>query len=302
MTLTQDLNREKNRVGLVSGSLKVNEYDDAEANVAAHIDPKNWNIEITTKTGFNPLRDRRQRAFARKKKIENGKRKVLEDVLTHELAHWELPFGSGYGCPFDPYWHDKISEAVKDALPEDKKGQAGYVANAFEDMVINPRCREFKGDFSGQVLFWDDQGFATREQGQEHYTPFYEAFVKLNMHLFGDNADRALLKRHYSNDERVEEAVKKTVQELSLQEEIQDTSGLFARDQWSRMASIFTRNLAELLDVSPTEQLSAYSNGNNGQQDKQKAGNGVEQKTATREGKEEIAYGRYKGVFLIDKY
>ncbi len=289
MSLIQDLNREKNRIGLVSGSLKVNEYDDAKDNVSAHINPTNWNIEITTRTGFEPIRDRRQRAYARKKKIENGKRKVLEDVLAHELAHWELPFNSGFGCPFDVYHHDKILEAVKEALPEDKKPQASYVANAFEDSIINPRCREFKGDFSGQVLFWDGQGLQCREKGQEAYTPFYEAFVKLNMHLFGDGADKALLKRHYSNDKKVENAVKKTIQELDLQENIQDTSPLFAREKWQQMASVFARNLAELLDIPPTERLSAYS-----QPDKQEAGNGVEQKAGTREGKEEIAHGRYK--------
>ncbi|MBI2507427.1 hypothetical protein HYV89_00565 [Candidatus Woesearchaeota archaeon] len=285
MTLIQDLNREKNRIGLVSGNLKINEYDDAEQNVSAHINPKNWNIEITMKKNFNPINDRRQKAYARKKKIEDGRKKLLEDVLAHELAHWELPFSSGYGCPFDPYNHDKITEAVKEALPEDKKAQAGYVANAFEDLIINPRCREFKGDFSGQVLFWDDQGFQCRKQGRESYTPFYEAFVKLNMHLFGDNSDKALLKRHYSNDKKVEKATKKTIQDLSLQENIQDTYPLFAKGQWPNMASAFAKNLADLLETKPTEKLSAHSDN----------GNGVEQKAATREGKEEIAYGRYKG-------
>ena len=297
MTLIQDLNREKNRIGLVSGSLKINEYDDAEQNVSAHINPKNWNIEITMKKNFNPINDRRQKAYARKKKIEDGRKKVLEDVLAHELAHWELPFSTGYGCPFDPYNHDKITEAVKKALPEDKKAYAGYVANAFEDLIINPRCREFKGDFSGQVLFWDDQGFQCKKQGQKSYTPFYEAFVKLNMHLFGDNSDKALLKRHYSNDKKVEKATKKTIQDLNLQENIQDTYPLFAKGQWQNMASAFAKNLADLLETKPTEKLSAHSgNGSgNGQEDEQKAGNEVEQKAATREGKEEIAYGRYKG-------
>ena len=296
MTLIQDLNREKNRIGLVSGSLKINEYDDSEQNVSAHINPKNWNIEINLKRDFNPITDKRQRAYARKKKIEDGKRKLLEDVLAHEMAHWELPFSSSYGCPFDPYNHDKIIEAVKEALPEDKKAQASYVANAFEDLMINPRCKEFNEDFSGQVLFWDDQGFQCKKQGQKSYTPFYEAFVKLNMHLFGDNSDKALLKRHYSSDRKVEKAVKKTIQDLNLQENIQDTSPLFIKEQWQRMASAFAKNLADLLETKPTEKLSAHSDDGNGsgQEEKQQAGNGVEQKAATREGKEEIAYGRYK--------
>ena len=130
------------------------------------------------------------------------------------------------------------------------------------------------------------------QHGQKNYTKFYEAFVKLNMHLFGDNTDKALLKRHYSNNTQINQAVKKTIQELNLQENIQDTSVLFRKENWPRMASIFAKNMAVLLEEAPTEKLSAYSN-ENGEQDKQE-GNGVEQKTATREGKEEIAYGRYK--------
>jgi len=294
MTLTQELNREKNRIGLVSGSLKIKEYDDTENNISAHINPKNWNIKINLKKGFEPIKDRRQKAYARAKKIKDGKKKLLEDVLSHELAHWELPFNSGYGCPFNTYYHDLILESVKEALPEDKQGQAGYVANAFEDMIINPRCKEFKGDFSGQVLFWDDQGFQCKENGQENYTPFYEAFVKLNMYLFGDNKDKALLKRHYSNNEKVNKAVEKTVQELNLQENIQETYPLFEKENWQQRASIFTKNLAELLEIQPSEKLSAFSDNGDNKGEKQEAGNGVEQKTRTKEGKEEIAYGRYK--------
>jgi len=297
MKLTQELNRTKNRVGLVSGSLKVNEYDEAEQNISAHIDPRNWRIELNLRKGFDPISDRREKAYARAKKIEDGRKVLLEDILHHELAHWELPFNSGNGCPYDTYNHDLILEAVKKSLADDKKGHASYVTNSFEDLMINPRCKEFKGDFSGQVLFWNDQGKTTQEKlNQDHYTPFYEAFVKLNMHLLGDNKDRALLKRFYSNDKKVDEAVKKTVDELNLPENIQDTSMLFNKRNWSNMASIFARNLADLLEQTPTEKLSAFSrNGSGSSQGEPQAGNGVEQKAGTGEGKEEIAYGRYGG-------
>ena len=164
MTLIQDLNRTKNRIGLVSGALKLNEYDNTDSNVTASIDPRNWNINLTLKKDFQPVKDKRQKAYARKKEIEDGKRVLLEDILMHELAHWELPFNSGYGCPYDPYNHDKILEAVEQSLPEDKKNQASYVANAFEDLMINPRVREFNNSFSGQILFLDDQGLQMKEQ------------------------------------------------------------------------------------------------------------------------------------------
>ena len=296
--LRQKLYEQKNRIGLVGGTIKINEYDEAEQNVTAHITPEGWNIEISVKKGFNPIRDRRQKAYARKKKITDGLETLLTHIgILHESAHWELPVDSQKGCPYDVYNLDKILESVKQALPEDKKQHASYVANSFEDMIVNPRCREYNGDFSGQVLFWDDQGLSCKQNGLKNYTPFYEVFVKLNMHLWGDNTDRSLLKRHYSNDKRVDEAVKKVIKDLALEENIQDTSVLFSRHNWQRMAEIFTRNLADLLDVSPQERLSAFSQDGkgDGETQEQKAGNGIEQKMGAREGKEEIAFGRYGG-------
>jgi len=296
--LRQKLYEQKNRIGLVGGTIKLNEYDEAEQNVSAHISPEGWNIEISVKKGFDPIKDKRQKAYARKKKITDGLETLLTHVgILHEPAHWELPVDSHRGCPYDVYNHDKILEAVKQALPDDKKQHASYVANAFEDMIINPRCREFNGDFSGQVLFWDNEGLTCKEKGLPNYTPFYEAFVKLNMHLWGDNTDRALLKRHYSKDKKVEMAVKKVVKDLSLQENIQDTSVLFVKQNWQRMATAFTKDLADLLEVSPQERLSAFSQDGkgDGESKEQKAGNGIEQKMPSREGKEEIAFGRYGG-------
>ncbi|MDP4012581.1 MAG: hypothetical protein Q8R00_03170 [Candidatus Nanoarchaeia archaeon] len=291
MTLIQELNRIKNSIGLVSGTLKLNEYDDTDKNVSAHIDPRNWSIELNINRGFNPITDRRQKAYARKKKIEDGKKQLLTDILHHELGHWELPFHSGFGCPYDVYNHDLILEAVKEALPEDKQGQAGYVANAFEDLINNTRCKEYTGNFSGQVLFWDDEGFQCKRAGQKGYTPFYEAFVKLNMHLWGDNSDKALLKRHNTKEieqaVKVEEAVNKVVKELSLDKV--DTVKLFNKSEWPEMASQFAAALAPLLEIPPTERLSAYQNG-----EKEQEGNGLEEKASAKEGKEEITYGRYK--------
>ncbi len=294
MTLIQELNKTKNRIGLVGGSLKINEYDDLEHNVSAAINLNTWDIEINLKKGFNPIKDKKQRTYAKKKKIQDGEKILLEDILHHELAHWELPFDSGYGCPCNIYNHDLILESIKKVLPIDKQVQDNYVTNAFEDLIINPRVKEFKGDFSGQVLFWDNEGLYCKEKGQKFYTPLYEAFVKLNMHLFGDNADKALLKRHYSNDKKIDEAVKKVIQELNLPKNIKDTSVLFDKGQWPGMASIFAKNLADLLEISPTERLSAFSQSSEDKEQDKQYGNGIEQKMSSKEGKEEIAYGRYK--------
>ena len=296
--LRQKLQEKKSRVGLVGGSLKITEYDEAEKNIKAFSTPEGWNINIELRKGFNPVSDKRQKAYARKKKIEDGLETLVSDVMLHELGHWELPYGSSYGCPYDIYNHDKILEAITQALPQDKKGQASYVANAFEDILVNSRAREYQGSFSGQVLFWDNEGLTAKERKQDNFTPFYEAFVKLNMHLIGDSTDKSLLKRHYSKSKKVDDAVTKVIKDLRLPENISEAENgtriLFNREQWPRMASIFARDIADLLETSPTERLSAFSKPGDGQeQGKPESGNGIEQKIGTREGKEEVAYGRY---------
>lgn len=287
MELIQELNRTKNKIGLVGGSLTINEYDDAQENITACINPNNWNIEFNLRKDYNPIQDKRQKAYARKKKIEDGKKQMLEDILHHELGHWELPFTSGFGCPYDIYNHDLILEEIKKALPNDKQGQAGYVANAFEDLLVNTRAKEFTKNFAGQVLFFDEQGVKTK-QG---YSPFYEAFVKLNMWLWGDNSDKALVKRHFKNSEKIADAVNKAIQDLDLNEKKDITKRLFNKKDWPEMARKFTTALAPLLDEQPKEKLSAYESDSNKDP---KPGNGVEEKLPTKEGKEQIASRRYQ--------
>ena len=292
--LKQKLYAQKNRIGLVGGAIKIDEYDESEHNVSASISLQNWNIQVSVRKGYSPVQDRRQKAYARKKKIQDGLETLVTDVTCHEFAHWQLPNYSERGCPYDIYNHDKILEAVKSALPEGKMGHAKYVANAFEDMVCNPRVKEWKGDFSGQVLFWDGEGLACKEKGQKTFNQFYEAFVKLNMHLWGDNSDRALLKRHYADGKEVNEAVSEVVSGLNLPANIKDTSILFDKKMWPEMAGIFARNLAHLLEESQTERLSAFSReGGEGDKKEEQAGNGIGQKIGTKDGKEEIAFGRY---------
>ncbi len=66
----QKLTMEKNKIGLVGSLISIKEYDKAENDVSAHINPQNWNIEISVKKGFSPIQDKRQKAYARKNKIE----------------------------------------------------------------------------------------------------------------------------------------------------------------------------------------------------------------------------------------
>src|SRR3989344_4493933 len=101
ISLRQKLNQQKNKVGLVGGTVNYNEYDEQEQYVSAHINPEGWRIEVNVKKGWNPIQDKRQKAYARKKDITDGLETVVMHVGgLHEPAHWELPYGSERGCPF----------------------------------------------------------------------------------------------------------------------------------------------------------------------------------------------------------
>ncbi|MFH1710735.1 MAG: hypothetical protein ABH840_00315 [Nanoarchaeota archaeon] len=301
--IEQKMNIEKNKIGLVGGRIKIKEYDESENDVSACISPQGWNVEISVRRDFNPIQDKRQKAYARKKQISDGLETLLSGITIHEFGHWELPHGSEKGCPYDTYNHDKILEAIKGALPEDKKGHASYVANAFEDIIDNARCREWQGNLTGQVLFWDNEGLRCKREGQKGYTPFYESFVKLNIGLSCDGSDKALLKRYFTQNEKVDEGVRKVAEDWELNTDkekipvnLKDTSELFDRTRWPEMAASFARNLADLLEETPKERLSAFSssgNGNGEVGEEQKPGNGIEEKAKSRDGKEEISYGRY---------
>ena len=122
--LRQKLHTLKNRIGLVSGAIKIEEFDEAEHNVAAQISPQGWNVEVSVKRGYEPISDKRQKAYAKKKKIEDGLETLLTDITCHEFAHWHLPNGSERGCPYDVYNHDKVLEAVKEGIPYDKQAHS----------------------------------------------------------------------------------------------------------------------------------------------------------------------------------
>lgn len=310
--LNYKLNKQVKKAGLVSTKVKVQEFDDAEYNVSAGINPQNWAIEVNVKSGYNPIQDSRQKAYAKVKKIQDGLETIVLQVGSlHEVAHWELPFGSGKGCPFDVYNHDKILEGVKNGLPENKKQHTSYVANMFEDTIINPRCKEYNGDFSGQILFWDGEGLRVEKKtGQKGFGHLYEAFVKVNLHLFGDKYDKSFLKRHYGSDnilkkaankitgKDVDSVVKQIVNDLALPENIQDTTQFFNKSEWPSMAEKYAKAISKLIEEQlPQERLSAYDSGQqnkDGQgKEKPQAGNGIEQKVNSKEGKQEIAYGRY---------
>ncbi|MEK6864065.1 MAG: hypothetical protein AABX27_02140 [Nanoarchaeota archaeon] len=290
--LEQKLNMQKARIGLTGGRLKVYESADAEEPISACIEPGDWHIEIALKEGLNPVADKRAAFYAKKKGIKNPLEKICEDMLYHECGHWELPRGSKLGCPYDEKYHDLITESVSNALSRHgKQDFAGYVANAFEDVLVNINCRQ-RTDFAGQMLFWTEQGLAKGKFGK-----FYEAFVKLNIALWGDRIDNAFLKRWYANAPEVDESVKKIMSSWNISqakglEGIQDNvANLYVKERWEQLAAEFADIIAPLLDEQPKQQM--FGAGNDGKPNGKKGGSAFDKKLGTGEGKEKVSYARY---------
>lgn len=264
--LEQHLNELKNRIGLVGGPLRLIYLEESKNNISAHIRPEDWHIEIAVKEGWNPTPDKKSKEYAKKKKIKNPLKKVLEDITYHETGHWELPRDSGYGCPYSIELHSEILDGITKGLKEKKKepdaitnqltGETlkDYVANSLEDVINNLNCSQHT-NFAGQSLFWYDQGLKAKKYGE-----FYEAFVRLNMDLFGDKDAKDLLKKFYSKNPfkklKVVKAVNKVKNDLGFKKKKQDNLEiLFNKNKWGNVAYKYTLAVADLLDETPKEKL-----------------------------------------------
>lgn len=286
--LEKKLNKQKNRIGLVGAPLKLREESNAPQNISAFIDPKDWHIELIVNEGFNPTPDAETRAYVKGRNISQPLERMLSDILYHECGHWELPRGSGFGCPYSTELYDEIKDGVARALQE--KGKDGksatstgqdlesYIANAFSDIVDNLNVSQHT-THSGQMLFWNDQGLCAPEG---KFPKFYEAFVKLNLFLFGYKDDQKLLGRFCTSDKEVIEAVQKVINDLGLgRNKEENLQKLFRKDAWNDLAYKFTLATADLLEGQEQLPLSAISE------------SGLEQKMKSGDEIEKIVYGRY---------
>jgi len=295
----QLLKQKKDEIGLVGTVLEVT--DDSPGNsISAHIQLDWKKIEIKYQASLNLVPDAETEAFCRKMGIEDAELEVGDNLLNHECGHRENRARTTLGCPYDVETHDRIKSEVARALTEKgKQGHTDYVTNAFEDVLDNINCRNHT-DFTGQTLFWNNQGLTRSGNGK--YNPFYEAFVRTNLLLGKEVKSHTLLSRFFSDDTRVLPAVKGFLEELcSVTEEkspvgINDKPGfkkLFTMDLaqrrklWQQLAYSFVSKTADLLEETPEEQMFGAS-GNREDE------NPFDKKMQDPLVKEKIAMGRYQ--------
>ena len=293
--LKKELEKQKNKAGLVGTRLNVNEVPGNSFSASITFDFKTISLDYGVDLDLVP--DQETRRFVEEKSIESPELKIGEDILDHEMGHREKPVRTTYGCPYTAEMHDSILDSITRGLAEkEKQGLEGSVCNAFEDLLDNINCRK-DTDFAGQTLFWNNQGLVNSENGK--FSPSYEAFVKINL-LFGGKdyvVDATLLKRFYQNDEKVQTAVRNFVDYFNSKLNIQSSLGihekpefneLFNKDMeqreelWSDLAYNYAIMMAELLDQKQTEQRFGSKD------------NPFDKQIKQPKTKQEIAYKRYK--------
>ncbi|MBI4980266.1 hypothetical protein HZC30_01760 [Candidatus Woesearchaeota archaeon] len=258
-TLQECLERKKNEIGLVGTRLSFSRPKQGSS-IEEHITPDWKEIVIRVREDINLCPDEETRDYLQRKGAEAPLETLATDLLYHGCGHRELPVYTGRGCPHTVKNHDQIKDGIAKALKEKgKSGLEAYVANAFEDVLDNVNVRKHTSHI-GQILFWNQQGVEC-ESGK--YPAFYEAFVKINLNLMGSVADAGLLKRFYTNDKPVQNAVRQFKDYLKgklgirnlvkLYDKDDLVRKLFDRSVWKEMAYQFALATAELLE--PQQQM-----------------------------------------------
>lgn len=277
--LERRLIEDKNKFGLLGSSLKVLSLRLKIGHISENISVRDWTIEIKIDPEWQPDEYVKHYLELIGENPNDMIYIVARDLLNHAAGHWEYPYRSRRGCPYNIEHHELIADATMRALRElgkiepvsdDAESRFGkrkkipflvtYVANAFEDFCINPNIAFVNGGYPGVSIFFYDQGISNKGK----FTPFYEAFVKLNMELYGTDADYSLLSRFYENSEEVKDAVKSVISEFSLGNNLEkNVKILFYKASWDEMAYRFAYHMGKLLDEKlevPKELLLGESN------------------------------------------
>ena len=144
-------------------------------------------------------------AYIQKHDIRDPLKKMVDDATRHEICHWS--FEGGYfsearriatGCPingenYEYYFYEHIHKTLKDYGKED---HAREFSNIVTDFINNTHCLT-ESNMKGIVLFYDDNG---RNAKNKKFGKSFEAFVKLQMLVYGDVSDRKLLSRYFDGN------------------------------------------------------------------------------------------------------
>lgn len=269
--------------------------------LSASINHLNKEISFNPPSEWDITRYGNIKQFAQKQGIQSPEVKVCCDVVFHEVGHHKLRNDEkGLGCPEDMVGKELAVDAVSKALLEEGKfsqGGALYLENLIADIVDNTNASRYT-KYNGLSMFLAEQG----ELNKGKYSKLYEAFVKLNMHLWGSKKQNALVRNYYDNDnnsdadkpeansgligrikkaltksnkrkaqpkkdetQSVDYAVAACIKDVGIgTDKSANISLLFNKSDWSRIFYTMAKHLAKFLEESSPESLPGRGSGGQG--------------------------------------
>ncbi|MFH1173961.1 MAG: hypothetical protein V1725_02415 [archaeon] len=232
--------REELTRGRYTGSLKFREFGEKP-----HFSASNDLVQREITTEYNPEYET----------TVGGTEKVIRDIERHEMNHER--YADCVGCPqtldkhveliFEPMAHVLFKKGYTDQ-------DVFYMANAFEDLVLHDDLnRRFSLD--GITDFYADVGRSKKDA----FTPFYEAFVKLNLYLWGNKQEKRQLGNYFRHTKDVQTVLKTFLKKSGFDKIQQDVDGKLVRDRnglreyvcdeknWPELAKIFAEAFSKLM-------------------------------------------------------
>ncbi len=264
-TLEYELTGLANLLELADVSIKVFPVKPPLAHLSSKISPQSGQIEISIDEDWDITRDSQLTCYLNKGYHEDPLLEISQDLIYNNVAHHQI-------CPQTIEIHYQILDRVA-AVLKDKGGKfwVEYLTHAFEDIIVNSWCKLNFYHFKGMPIFFYDQVYkppikrSTLRQKLQNilripkFSPFYEAFVKINLFIWGDEEDLSLLKKLFTNKASINRAVEEIVNLLSFEKSTLEEKVhiLSHKETWEDLAGKFTLCLAHLLQEAPGENLSS---------------------------------------------
>ena len=244
-----------------NSSMRLNVVADAKC-IGGSIHNISKHINIDVPYNWNPSQFTRVHRFARLSRNSDLRISETGDVAIHEVGHDKLPNDvDGLGCPQDIEYKEIAVDAVVRGMLENNKfsqNGAAYLENTISDVINNINGSKYTR-FDGLTAYLGEQG----ELNEGKYSLLFEAFTKLNMELWGNNMQKIFLKKYYTNNQKVEDAVQSCIKELNLGTNKEDNIKiLFNKDEWDNIYYIFSKHLSKLMDAPAPEIL--FGSGSDG--------------------------------------
>ncbi|MFQ6066376.1 MAG: hypothetical protein ACE5K3_03740 [bacterium] len=262
--LERELNSINNLLGSSEIILKVFALKPSRGHLAARLSSQN-EMYIMIDEDWDISQDSTLTPYLGQGYHEHPLLEMSQDLLCNQIAHHQI-------CPRSMEFHHQILEGVGQAIePQETKSSPEYLTHAFEDVIANAWCKLNFSHFKGMPIFFYDQTYlppwvprsfkdrVLKMFFSSRFSPFYEAFVKINLLTWGDEEDLHLAQRRFTNRKSINKAVEKAMKILnphrsSLEEEVDVLS---RNHNWQEFAFEFSLGLRGLLGGEPKEKLSS---------------------------------------------